>query len=268
VERHKVKQKISMDIEGKTRAGIDALVGIEDGVSSRGGVIDYLYTLFVDVPEPVMRDLFAFALRREQQCRLSRSADAEQEESEDFWENQSAEVVNTWYYIGNLFRRQLLKKGRHAAVNKIEDEVLSQLANDDKSEMTIHKLSSGQIAFPDDWRVLNPDCWSTAEYATVVEVRNGKGEWPHWVFLANNADERFDTDLINELIVHDYPKFQDALSKVVEPVFRKDDDLLPANLEEWQQSLEPGYFDISMGGTEYASQEYIDYISEHGTRRF
>jgi len=179
------------------------------------------------------------------------------------WENNATVREDFKSVLAEINRQDFFWQASEEALHQARQDTSNKFWNNKGPAIAVFQLASGQVRIPTDWRILNPENWKTAQYATVVEIRNGGDEWPRWVFFAANAVERFNTKLINGLILKDYPKYGDVLSQIVEPAYNNSGDMLPDNLEAWKHSLEPGYFDISLGGPEYASEEYRSFSMQH-----
>jgi len=166
------------------------------------------------------------------------------------------------FALEEINRKDFLWQKSTQSVSHLKGDASNQFWKRQAAAKVEYQLASGKVTIPSDWRVLNSENWSDALYATVVEIRNSKGEWPHWVFFTADASDRFDTELIDSLILEDYPQYKKILSQVVQPPLGELGQMLPDDFEKWKSSLEPGYFDISLGGDKYADQNYINFVRE------
>lgn len=111
-----------------------------------------------------------------------------------------------------------------------------------------------------EWVVVNPREAGTAKSVCAISVRNAPEGTPRFVYFltgkkVNELRRKPDLDRIDKEIEKAWPAYGDILQRKVELV--PDGKGGYANLDEWREAPEPGYFDLA-GYAEYwaaAAQE-------------
>lgn len=132
-------------------------------------------------------------------------------------------------------------------MNEGQEKIISDCGTE--SGMKEIAIASGRVIYPENWIVIDYCRPEKANYAGVVEVRNGvKYGDPHFLFFSDVKISKINENDIYLLCREAYPKFGEILEKRVE--LQKDEYGKILNLEEWKNAPEPGCFCIADAGTE------------------
>lgn len=227
-----VKKKISIDFSPANHEKLVKFVENYPGITSSSAAINYLVTVFADLPTQI-RDTLAKACH-----------DAIKEEEALFSGRGSFEKEEATRRMG-LYREIILfvtqQQGyttREKIMNKIE-------------------IKNGHAIIPEDWIVVKNINPLSCEHVGVIEVRNGeKYNAPHIVFFSykpiNQLSDAERDDIIEKCICH-YPKLGKLKAMQIEPVFDKDRNII--NAEQYMAAPAIGLFAIPIYGTMTAFPE-------------
>jgi len=191
-------KKLSFDLSDENAETLEAIKSEQR--TPFGQTINSLIELFCRIPADVNSELLAFCKERIKEL---------YEEMDRAGEYEAQTLMNKSQTYQNL--AMFLNSGRRISIDSIET----------KPKMQKIEMENGVLVCPSDYIILNRDDAEFCEYASVVEVRNAKFGVPHFVYFHSkeaNQYNNYDTELIERLCVKEWPRFQEIIDSLVEPI--------------------------------------------------
>lgn len=165
-----------------------------------GQTINSLIGLFCKIPPDVNTELLDFCKERIKEL---------YEEMDRAGEYEAQTLMNKSQTYQSL--AMFLNRGRRISLDSIES----------KPKMQKIEMLNGILICPNDYIILNKEDAQYCEYASVVEVRNAKFGVPHFLYFNSkevNAYTDSDCKIIEELCIKEWPRFQEIINSLVEPI--------------------------------------------------
>lgn len=201
-------KKLSFDLTDENAETLEAIK--QEQRTPFGQTINSLIELFCRIPADVNNELLTFCKQQIKDL---------YEEMDKAGEYEAQALMNKSQAYQNL--AMFLNRGRRISIDSIES----------KPKMQKIEMLDGVLICPSDYIILNREAAEACDYASVVEVRNAKFGVPHFVFFhskdAINYDQS-DYKMIHEFCVREWPRFQEIIDSLVEPIPDPDAD------DKWQ----------------------------------
>lgn len=128
-----------------------------------------------------------------------------------------------------------------------------------KPKMQKIQMLNSFLICPNDYIILNRDDAIYCEYASVVEVRNAKFGVPHFIYFhcKDASDYKdFDCKMIEQSCAREWPRFQEVIDKIVEPIPDPDNKWKYLNAKEVEEAPQIGHFSIYVQGDPCYPKDY------------
>lgn len=191
-------KKLSFDITDENAKTLEAIKAEQH--TPYGQTLNSLVELFCRIPSDVNIELLDF-------CKVKIKELYELMDKAGEYEAQA--LMNKSQTYQNL--AMFLNNGRRISIDSVENKPKMQ---------RIDMLNSCLIC-PADYIILNRGDATHCNYASVVEVRNAKFGVPHFVFFNTkevNDYTNYDYQIIEEECLKEWPRFQEIIDSLVEPI--------------------------------------------------
>lgn len=191
-------KKLSFDLTDENAETLNAIK--QEQRTPFGQTINSLIEFFCRIPADVSGELLTFCKQQIKDL---------YEEMDRAGEYEAQALMNKSQTYQNL--AMFLNHGRRISIDSIES----------KPKMQKIEMLNGALICPSDYIILNRDEAEDSEFASVVEVRNAKFGVPHFVFFHHkNANDytQSDYDIIEKFCVREWPRFQEIIDSLVEPI--------------------------------------------------
>lgn len=238
-------KKLSFDLSDENAKTLEAIKSEQH--TPFGQTINSLIELFCRIPSDVNTELLVFCKHKIKEL---------YEEMDRAGEYESQTLMNKSQTYQNL--AMFLNGGRRISIDTIES----------KPKMQKIEMLNGVLICPSDYIILNKEAAEYCEYASVVEVRNIKFGVPHFLYFnSKDVNEYTDSDckIIEDLCVREWPRFQEIIHSVVEPILDPTAEYKwqYLNAKEVDEAPQIGHFGIYIqGDSRYPS----NYKPPMGTR--
>ena len=223
-------KKLSFDLTDENAETLEAIK--QEQRTPFGQTINSLIELFCRIPADVNGELLTFCKERIKEL---------YEEMDRAGEYEAQALMNKSQAYQNL--AMFLNRGRRISIDSIES----------KPKMQRIDMLNGCLICPSDYIILNRDDAEFCDYASVVEVRNAKFGVPHFVYFNSkeaNEYKDYDYEIIEKACVKEWPRFQEIIDSLVEPIPDPDADNKWQYLNEKEVNEAPkiGHFSIYIQG--------------------
>lgn len=237
------KNKLSIDLTDENKETLESIKNEQR--TPYGSTINSLIDLFCRIPSEIKSELLSFCKTRIRE--LYDEMDKAGEYEFQSLANKSQTYMNLAMFLNN---------GRRISIDSIKQE----------PKMQKIEIQDGVLLCPNDYIILNKSEAEYCRYASVVEVRNAKFGVPHFVFFSpKKIGEYTDSDykIVEDFCIREWPRFQEIVDSVVDPIVDPDDKFHYLNNEEVNNAPQIGHFEIyCQGDASYPS----NYKPPMGTR--
>ncbi len=191
-------KKLSIDLTDENADTLEAIK--REQRIPFGQTINSLIELFCRIPSDVNAELLSFCKEKIKEL---------YEEMDRAGEYEYQALMNKSQIYQNL--TMFLNRGRRISIDSIES----------KPKMQKIEMLNGVLICPNDYIILNKEAAEYCKYASVVEVRNAKFGVPHFLYFHSkeaNAYTDSDCKIIEDLCVKEWPRFQEIINSLVEPI--------------------------------------------------
>ena len=223
-------KKLSFDLTDENAETLEAIK--QEQRTPFGQTINSLIELFCRIPADVNGELLTFCKERIKEL---------YEEMDRAGEYEAQALMNKSQTYQNL--AMFLNRGRRISIDSIES----------KPKMQRIDMLNGCLICPSDYIILNRDDAEFCDYASVVEVRNAKFGVPHFVYFHSkeaNEYKDYDYEMIEKACVKEWPRFQEIIDSLVEPIPdpNADSKWVYLNQKEVDEAPQIGHFSIYIQG--------------------
>ena len=233
-----MSKKLSFDVTDENAKILETIKAKQR--SPYGQTINSLIDLFCRLPPDVETELLEFCKERIKEL-------YEQMDSAGEYEAQA--IMNKSQTYQNL--SMFFNCGQRISIDTLEN----------KPKMQKIEILNGFLICPSDYLILNREDAKYCEYAAVVEVRNAKFGVPHFIYFDGKDTinyNKYDRETIERLCVTEWPRFQEVIDSLVEPIPDPDSDEKGKYLNEKEVNEAPqiGYFPVYVQGDSKYPRNY------------